>query len=61
MRGFRGALVALPFALWLGGIWGACGVLIGQGVGGVVFGLIAVWLGLRTIDQVQAKAQAAPK
>lgn len=57
----RHTLGTVPFALWLGGIWGAGGVLIGQGVGGVVFGLIAVWLGLRTIDQVQAKAQAAPK
>ncbi|MFZ1340844.1 MAG: MATE family efflux transporter, partial [Paracoccaceae bacterium] len=38
-----------PFALWLGGYWGAQGVLIGQAVGGVLFGLLAVWLALRVI------------
>ena len=45
----RHTLGTVPFALWLGGIWGAGGVLIGQAVGGVVFGLVAIWLGLRTI------------
>jgi len=53
----RHTLGTLPFSLWLGGIWGAGGVLIGQALGGVVFGVIAIWLGLRTI----ARAQPAPK
>lgn len=45
----RHTIGTVPFALWLGGIWGAPGVLIGQAAGGVVFGLLGVWLGLRTI------------
>jgi putative MATE family efflux protein len=41
----RHTLGTLPPALWLGGMLGAQGVLIGQALGGVVFGLIAVWMG----------------
>lgn len=41
----RHTLGTVPPAMWLGGVWGAQGVLIGQAVGGVVFGLIAVWMG----------------
>ena len=53
----RHTLGTVPFALWLGGIWGAGGVLIGQAVGGVVFGLVAIWLGLRTIARAQPRAK----
>lgn len=49
----RHTLGTVPFALWLGGLWGASGVLIGQAVGGVLFGLLALWLALRIIDQAQ--------
>ncbi|MFZ1483079.1 MAG: MATE family efflux transporter [Paracoccaceae bacterium] len=45
----RHTIGTVPFALWLGGYWGAQGVLIGQAVGGVLFGLLAVWLALRVI------------
>ena len=38
-----------PFALGLGAIYGAPGVLIGQAVGGVLFGALAWWLALRVI------------
>ena len=41
----RHTLGTVPPAMWLGGVWGAQGVLIGQAVGGVIFGLIAVWMG----------------
>ncbi|TXH98593.1 MAG: MATE family efflux transporter [Pseudorhodobacter sp.] len=51
----RHTLGTVPFALWLGGIWGAGGVLIGQAAGGVVFGLLAIWLGLRTIAKAQPR------
>ena len=47
----RHTLGTVPFALWLGGIWGAEGVLIGQAAGGVVFGLLGIWVGLRSIDR----------
>jgi Na+-driven multidrug efflux pump len=55
----RHTIGTVPFALWLGGHWGAEGVLIGQAAGGVVFGFLGIWVGLRTIDR-QA-AQSAPK
>jgi Na+-driven multidrug efflux pump len=54
----RHTLGTVPFALWLGAVWGAGGVLIGQAVGGVVFGLLAIWLGLRMIAKVTARQAA---
>lgn len=45
----RHTLGTLPFALWLGGIYGPEGVLIGQSLGGVVFGLGAIWLAWRVV------------
>ncbi|NEY90380.1 MATE family efflux transporter [Rhodobacteraceae bacterium KMS-5] len=50
----RHTVGTVPFALWLAGPWGAGGVLIGQAAGGVVFGLIAIWLGLRTIASARS-------
>jgi Na+-driven multidrug efflux pump len=49
----RHTLGTVPFAMWLGAVWGASGVLIGQAVGGVLFGLLALWLALRIIDQAR--------
>jgi putative MATE family efflux protein len=54
----RHTVGTIPLALWLGGIWGAQGVLVGQALGGVVFGLIAVWLALQAIA---APAVATPR
>ena len=51
----RHTIGTVPFALWLGGLWGAEGVLIGQSLGGVIFGLLGVWVGLRTIAGVTAR------
>lgn len=48
----RNTLGTVPPALWLAGVWGAQGVLIGQALGGVVFGLLAVWLALRRISHL---------
>jgi putative MATE family efflux protein len=45
----RHTVGTIPLAIWLGGYWGAQGVLIGQAIGGVVFGLAAVWLALTAI------------
>jgi putative MATE family efflux protein len=53
----RHTIGTVPFALWLGGVWGAGGVLIGQALGGVLFGTLAVWLALRTI----ARTRPAPR
>jgi len=54
----RHTLGTVPFAWWLAMYWGPQGVLIGQGVGGVVFGILAVWLALRVIDQREAETGA---
>jgi Na+-driven multidrug efflux pump len=45
----RHTVGTIPLAIWLGGLWGAQGVLIGQALGGVVFGLAAAWLALQAI------------
>ena len=45
----RHTVGTIPLALWLGGMWGAEGVLVGQALGGVVFGLAAIWLAFRAI------------
>lgn len=45
----RHTVGTIPLALWLGSMWGAQGVLIGQALGGVVFGLAAAWLALLAI------------
>ena len=52
----RHTLGTLPPAMWLGGIWGAQGVLIGQAVGGVIFGLIALWMGWYAIRHPKGRA-----
>jgi hypothetical protein len=44
----------VAFAIWCAGYWGAEGMLIGQTFGGVVFGILALVLAFRVIDQ-QAK------
>ena len=50
----RHTLGTLPFALWGAQVWGAEGVLIGQAAGGIVFGLLAVFLALRVIERRSA-------
>ncbi|MFN4131203.1 MAG: MATE family efflux transporter, partial [Paracoccaceae bacterium] len=47
----RHTLGTVPFALWFSGVWGAEGVLIGQGVGGVIFGIVSLWLVFRLVDE----------
>ena len=47
----RHTIGTVPFALWFAGIWGAEGVLIGQAVGGVIFGIVSLWLVFRVVDQ----------
>lgn len=59
----RHTLGTVPLALWLGQTWGAPGVLVGQALGGVVFGLSAVWLALLAIRSPavhQARGRGVP-
>jgi putative MATE family efflux protein len=53
----RHTVGTIPLAIWLGGIWGAQGVLIGQALGGVIFGLAAAWLALMAIRSPVALVQ----
>lgn len=53
----RHTIGTFPFALWLGAGWGAAGVLVGQAVGGILFGVLAVWLALRVVDRVALRMQ----
>jgi putative MATE family efflux protein len=54
----RHTLGTIPFVL-LGGYWfGAAGILIGQAVGGMIFGLLAIWLAFRVIDRAGKTVQA---
>jgi Na+-driven multidrug efflux pump len=56
----RHTLGTVPPAMWLGSIWGAQGVLIGQAVGGVIFGLIAVWMGSYAIRHPKGQTPRPP-
>ena len=57
----RHTIGTIPLALWLGQYWGAQGVLIGQALGGVVFGLAAAWLALLAIrSPVAPRPRGAP-
>lgn len=60
----RHTVGTIPLALWLGGYWGAQGVLIGQAIGGVVFGVAAVWLALMAIrspNQPASRGRPVPQ
>jgi putative MATE family efflux protein len=50
----RATLGTVPFVIAGGSIGGAGGVLMGHMLGGVAFGLIAVWLGYKMMDDLSA-------
>ena len=47
----RHTLGTIPMVLLFGWLWDAKGVLIGQAVGGILFGLLGGWLALRVIRE----------
>lgn len=52
----RNTIGTVPF-IWLGAKWaGASGVLIGQAVGGIFFGVLGVWLAIRLAAQYESGA-----
>jgi len=51
----RHTIGTVPLAWWLSQYWGAQGVLIGQALGGVVFGMLGVWLAHRVIMATAAR------
>jgi putative MATE family efflux protein len=57
----RHTVGTIPLALWLGSTWGAQGVLVGQALGGVLFGLAAVWLALQAIASPAVAAPRGPQ
>jgi len=56
----RHTVGTIPFAIGFGMIWGAPGVLVGQAVGGVIFGVLAWWLALRVIAKPALKSAPPP-
>ncbi len=56
----RHTLGTIPFVMVGAYYWGAAGVLIGQALGGIVFGLIAWRLALRVIAAKEAPVAAEP-
>jgi Na+-driven multidrug efflux pump len=51
----RHTVGTVPFAWFFAKYWGAQGVLMGQAVGGVIFGLLGVWLAYRIIETTPAR------
>lgn len=57
----RHTLGTIPFVI-AGAMWlGAAGVLIGQAVGGIIFGLLSAWLALRVMRKVETSDAPAQK
>jgi len=52
----RHTLGTIPLVILFASWFGAAGVLIGQAVGGLIFGLISLWLALRVIGKQEAVA-----
>ncbi|MFT7449269.1 MAG: putative MATE family efflux protein, partial [Glaciecola sp.] len=49
----RHTVGTIPLVILFASWFGAAGVLIGQAAGGMIFGLISVWLALRVMDKSQ--------
>jgi Na+-driven multidrug efflux pump len=56
----RHTVGTIPLMLWLGSVYGAQGVLVGQAIGGILFGVVAWWLASRVIDNPRV-AHRAPE
>src|SRR5437764_10120146 len=56
----RATLGTLPF-VWFGARYGAEGILAGQALGAVLFGVAAVVVSLRIVDQLASRHAAPPR
>lgn len=54
----RQTLGTIPFVIWGAAVWGAGGVLIGQALGGVLFGLLGLWLARRVVARAETRARS---
>lgn len=52
----RHTLGTIPFVMLGAAVWGAQGVLIGQAVGGVLFGILAWWMAFRIMNGAKEPA-----
>ena len=49
----------IPFVYIGSQINGVYGVLVGQAIGGIIFGVVGVWVAYRLIDKVEKKESVA--
>jgi Na+-driven multidrug efflux pump len=56
----RHTLGTIPFVMIFAAWFGAAGVLIGQAVGGVIFGLWSGWLAMRVISRQEPPSEPRP-
>jgi len=56
----RHTLGTIPFVMLFAAWYGAAGVLIGQAVGGVLFGLWSGWLAMRVISRKEPGSESGP-
>lgn len=56
----RHTIGTIPFVIMGAWMFGASGVLIGQALGGVVFGLLSLWLSFRVVSQPLDRSKPAP-
>jgi len=57
----RHTLGTIPLAMGFGAVYGAPGVLIGPALGGVIFGLLGLWLGFRAIAHPATRERPLPQ
>ena len=56
----RNTIGTIPFVVWGAELGDAPGVIIGQAVGGVLFGLLALWLAFDLVDRIKKSHRPAP-
>ena len=57
----KATIGTIPFVYFGAQIGGVYGVLIGQGIGSILFGLGGVWVGYRLVDRISAASEGPQK
>ena len=56
----RNTIGTIPFVVWGAELGDAPGVIIGQAIGGVLFGLLALWLSFDLVDRIKRSYKPKP-